>query len=348
MTNLLVLKERLKNFYSKNEVYIIPVVKFFIAFIALLFINGKLGYMSKIDSMVVVLIVALMCSFLPMNMIIIVSAGFVLLHLYTLSIESVAVTAILFLLMFLLYFRFSPKDTMVVLMTPICFFLQIPYIIPITMGLIATPTSVVSVGCGVIVYFLLNHISAGTTTLNTADIEGTTQKFRYVIDGVISNKTMLVTILAFAITIIIVYMIRRKNIDHAWTAGIIAGGITNVIILLIGDLIFDTKISIIGTIIGTVISMGIAKVVEFFLFNVDYSRTELVQFEDDEYYYYVKAVPKITVSTPEKKLKKINPNPQRASKEVGSAVTRTNEQVHPPRYGRTATGRQANPPMITK
>lgn len=33
--------------------------------------------------------------------------------------------------------------------------------------------------------------------------------------------------------------------------------------------------------------------IEFLCFNLDYSRTEKVQFEDDEYYYYVKAVPKV-------------------------------------------------------
>jgi hypothetical protein len=47
-------------------------------------------------------------------------------------------------------------------------------------------------------------------------------------------------------------------------------------------------------------------VLRFFVFNVDYSRTEKVQFEDDEYYYYVKAVPKVTVTRPEKKVKKIS------------------------------------------
>ena len=51
--------------------------------------------------------------------------------------------------------------------------------------------------------------------------------------------------------------------------------------------------------------MAAAFVVQFFRFNLDYSRTEKVQFEDDEYYYYVKAVPKMTVATPEKKVKKI-------------------------------------------
>ena len=48
------------------------------------------------------------------------------------------------------------------------------------------------------------------------------------------------------------------------------------------------------------------KLIEFFRFCVDYSRTEKVQFEDDEYYYYVKAVPKMTVSMSTKTVKRIN------------------------------------------
>lgn len=42
------------------------------------------------------------------------------------------------------------------------------------------------------------------------------------------------------------------------------------------------------------------------MFAVDYSRTEYIQFQDDDYYYYVKAVPKITVSAPDVKVQKIN------------------------------------------
>ena len=35
---------------------------------------------------------------------------------------------------------------------------------------------------------------------------------------------------------------------------------------------------------------------------MDYSRTERLQFEDDEYYYYVKAVPKAFVSGTDKRV----------------------------------------------
>ena len=37
----------------------------------------------------------------------------------------------------------------------------------------------------------------------------------------------------------------------------------------------------------------IAFIYKLFVFSVDYAKTERVQFEDDGYYYYVKAVPKI-------------------------------------------------------
>ena len=58
--------------------------------------------------------------------------------------------------------------------------------------------------------------------------------------------------------------------------------------------------------LGSLLALVVAKVIEFFRFCVDYSRTEKVQFEDDKYYYYVKAVPKMTVSVPTKTVKRIN------------------------------------------
>ena len=58
--------------------------------------------------------------------------------------------------------------------------------------------------------------------------------------------------------------------------------------------------------LGTLGSMVIAGIYNFLIFSVDYSRTEYTQFEDDDYYYYVKAVPKITISTPDVKVQKIN------------------------------------------
>lgn len=318
MTTLLVVKQYVKTFISKYEVYLKPVLKLVLALAALMMINGKIGYMHRLDSVPLVLIIALMCSFMPMNFIIFVAAVFVVLHMYALSLECAAITLVVFLVLFLLYFRFSPKDTLVVLLTPMCFAVGIPYAVPLAMGLIGTPASAISVGCGIVVTCLINHIADSATALSGMDTEDMATKFRFIIDGFLDNKEMVLTIAAFAVTIILVYFIRRMAVDHAWTIAIIAGALADVIILLVGDLMFDTNVSIIGLIIGTVFSVLIAEVVEFSAFHVDYSRTEKVQFEDDEYYYYVKAVPKITVAAPSRTVKKIN-TPKRRPGNAGQS-----------------------------
>lgn len=306
MTTLLIAKQTLMTLYGKYEVYITPILKFLLALISLLIINSRLGYMESIDKLTAVLIVALMCSFMPMNFIVIMAALFTLLHLYSFSLECAAVVGAGFLLMFLLYLRFSPKDTLTVLLLPICFILKIPYVIPIAIGLIGTPASAVSVACGVIAYYMIHYVVMNVSVIASMADEETAAKFKFIIDGLIGNKEMIVTVVAFAVTVILVYIIRRLSVDYAWTIAMAAGAVVNIMILLVGDLMFDTNVALPGVILGTIVSLLLTAALQFFVFNVDYSRTEKVQFEDDEYYYYVKAVPKVTVAKPEKKVKQIN------------------------------------------
>ena len=49
-------------------------------------------------------------------------------------------------------------------------------------------------------------------------------------------------------------------------------------------------------ILATAIAGVLALILEIFCFSLDYKRTRRVQFEDDEYYYYVTAVPKLNAS----------------------------------------------------
>lgn len=306
MTALLELRENLKKIYSRNEAFILPVIKFLLSFIVLSIINGKMGYMTKLDNMAIVLIVSLLCSFLPTGFMAFFAMMFAVLHMYALSIETAAVGLVVFLLLYLLFLRFTAKEALVVVLTPVLCMLKLPYVMPVAMGLIGTPASCVSVGCGVVVYYLLQTVISNAPTINSMGAEEATAKLRLLIDGMLGNKAMLVMIAAFAITVIVVYLIRRMSVDHSWTIAMVAGVMIEVMILLVGDLMYDTNLSIVSALLGAVVTLIACKIIEFFRFCLDYSRTEKVQFEDDEYYYYVKAVPKMTVAAPTNTVKKIN------------------------------------------
>lgn len=306
MTTLLEIKQYIKRFYIKNETYISYVWKFILALISIAIINNRLGYMKSLGNIAIVLMASLLCAILPANAIVFVSALFIVGHLYTLSVESALIALIIFLLMFLLYFRFSPKDTLAVVLTPVFFFLHIPYVMPLAMGLLGTPASIVSVAFGVVISFMLTFFSSNAAVIGTEGVSEASNQFQSVLAGLLGDKGMIVMIVAFSITILLVYVIRRSSIDNCWKIAIASGAICQIICMLVGNLMVETNNSLLGVIVGSVISAGLMLVVEFFAFNLDYSRTEKVQFEDDEYYYYVKAVPKVTVSAPERKVKKIN------------------------------------------
>ena len=78
--------------------------------------------------------------------------------MYALSIEVCLVALLLFVLIYFIYFRFAPRQGMGVLLTPICFRLNIPYVIPVGMGLLEEAYSVFAVICGTVVYFFLDGV----------------------------------------------------------------------------------------------------------------------------------------------------------------------------------------------
>lgn len=310
MTLILEYRDKLKKFYRLNAVVILPILKFMLAFFALNGVNTMMGYMPKLDNIAIVLISSLACSFLPAGCLVLLCTLFSLGHMYALSIEALLISVCVYLLLFLLLLRFAPRDSYVVILTPLLFALKMPYVIPIAVGLLGSPLSAISVACGVLVYYFLNTMVGSASTLSAMGEKEYLDKIRYLIDAIMKNKPALVVAGAFAITVIVVYLLRRLSVEHAWTIAIVAGAMINLVLLLVGDLLYDINLSMGSAIIGSVLAVAVAKVIEFFRFCVDYGRTEWVQFEDDDYYYYVKAVPKMNIAASTKTVKRINTNTQ--------------------------------------
>lgn len=191
-------------------------------------------------------------------------------------------------------------------LTPLCFMMGIPYAIPLLGGLLFGPVAAVPAGCGTVVYYLLKYMNQNSTSLGTEKIESGATKVASLIESLGSNKEMYLCVLAMVLIVLIVYFIRRLSVDHAWELAIGIGCVVNIVVHLTGALLPQVTIKIVPLFLGSILSALIALIVKFFVFSVDYTRTERVQFEDDEYYYYVKAVPKVTVAPAAKTVKKIN------------------------------------------
>lgn len=341
MKSLLKIKEKLKKFVGKNEVFILPVLKFLLTFAALSKINSSIGFMPRLSNGAITLIVALAGSFLPLNLTLVILSIIIIGHVYALSLECAIVVLALFLIMFLLYFRFASKDAVGAILVPLSFVYKVPFVMPVSMGLVGSPASMVSSACGVVVYYVLHYISINAKTFTAVGGEefdaAKLSAFRDLVDSVVNNKEMMVMAVAFAATVLVVYIIRRLSIPYSWSIAIGTGSILCFVIVLIGNSAAHAGISAGAAFGGMIISIILNTILQYFCFDLDYNRTEKVQFEDDEYYYYVKAVPKNTIRLSDNGKKKKKPAERKP--EGAKAVARP--AARRPEAARTAVERES-------
>lgn len=307
MTALFELREKLKNFYGAHEVILRPIIKFLVVFVSLILIKSNIGYMELLNMWFIMLALSVISAFLPWNVVTVILAADIVANIFSVSVELGGLILLISLILFLLFFRFSPKQGALLVFIPLAFFLKIPYAIPVVVGLLWAPYAIIPVVFGTVIYFIIYVVSENTallTRMSNGNISSAS--VNSIINMLSNNNEMVLMIIAFVITILVVYFIKRMSVDNAWTIAIFSGGILEFVIVLVGSLMIKTDTSLVEIIIGSVISIIISFIIHFFVFSVDYSRTEHTQFEDDEYYYYVKAVPKINVTAPEMNVKRIN------------------------------------------
>ena len=199
---------------------------------------------------------------------------------------------------------------------PIAFTLKIPMLIPIVYGLTGGPLCAVPIAFGTIACYMVTYVKAYETTIKGAGDSEMFAQLTAFAQQLFNNKEMWTAIIAFVICLLVVYSVRKLSVDNAWKIAIVSGALVYVIVVVIGRVTMHVDVPYVAVIIGTIVSILLALVLEFFAFAVDYSRTENLQFEDDEYFYYVKAVPKASVATSERSIKKINAEPVREERKA--------------------------------
>lgn len=306
MDNIYVLRGRLEELYGKHSKWFDKIFQFVLAMLTFTVINQNIGFLKSAASPVVALGLSVICTFLPIMVTVVLATVLILAHTMAASIGIFAVTALVFLIMYIFYIRLTPKMALVVLFTPLAFVLKIPFLVPVACALVYAPVSLVAVSCGTVVYYMMEFVKKSATASKGTGGKAVLYEITSYVQKVFLNKEMWIYIVAFIIGFYVIYTIRRQEIDHAWKIGIITGAIANVIVVAVGDIALGVDASYGALIFGNILAVVIGLVLELFLFSVDYARSERLQFEDDEYYYYVKAIPKVSIATPEKTVKKIN------------------------------------------
>lgn len=324
MTALLEFKQRIKNLYGNIEVYLLPFLKFLLALGYYMWLNYTLGYMEVLRSPFVVLILALLCAILPANVIVYVGFALIIGHCYAIGIEIAAFAPVLILFMMIMFLRFGGKDNIIMVFTPMAFYFGVPALLPIGGGLLCDYFACMPAGCGVVLYYFIKFVNEQANVLSaaaTGDTEIIT-RVKMICDGLMNNQEMWLSLIAVVAVLLLVGLIRKRSFDYAWRIAIVAGGVTYIFVMLGGGLFLNAPVNTVELLVGVVIALIIGLIFEFFIFGGDYTRTERLEYSDDEYYYYVKAVPKATVTTSERSIKKITAEPMKEQEKRAAQVVK--------------------------
>lgn len=303
---ILELRARARQIYQKFQLIIDPVMKFIIGFIIFTQINQFIGFDARFSKTIVALGLALLSAFTPSGVMVLLAMLLILAHIYSMSIFLAILVLCIFLILYCLFLRFAAKYGLVVVGIPILTMLHMPYAIPIYLGISASPITILPTVCGVFCYYLLGIIKEAANIQINSNVEDILQLYIDVVNNILKNKQMIALMICYTAIILVVYFIRKLQFEYVFEIAIGSGVLVSIVGALIAILKYRVSESIGLMILMNVLS-GILVLIALYIRRIlDYTAIERVQFEDDDYYYYVKAVPKIEVSVPKRQIQHIN------------------------------------------
>ena len=112
-------------------------------------------------------------------------------------------------------------------------------------------------------------------------------------DEIVKNKNMYIILLTLSVAFFIVFFVSKIKIAYSFEISIGVAVLFSCILGIVGNTVFRSSFSIGWILVGNILSGILSYVIHFSHMILDYGSTQELQFEDEEYYYYVKAVPKL-------------------------------------------------------
>lgn len=315
MTVLLETKELLISVYKKFEKLARPAAKFLLALVVLARLStyldrfgaagGQADLLGRASTSAAISAIA---AFVPGSWFALLLVLLIGARLFFVSMEAALVAFIFLLVLYLMFVRIYPQYAYFAILVPLMFSFKLGYVLPIFAGLFIGPAAILSIGAGVMAYFMAGELP-GMVQIQSAelfDLPGTLlAMYRYAMEAASANVGMILSIVVFALVVVVVYMVSKLQRDLVFYIAIAAGALVNMIGFIVGSIVLKADISIGGALFGSILAALLVAAAQFFRFSLDYQKAEKVQFEDDDYYYYVKAIPKIKVAKAKREIKTI-------------------------------------------
>ena len=303
MATLLIWRGRIRHFFESHYLILRGLIKAIVVTGMMMLLASRFpeGFFS--DKYWIFPVVAVICGLTPDAIVAVVG-----IEVWQIS-NTLAITILLMIAIFFLLFGRKAKEQWYMLLSvPTLSVCHMGFSVPMVAALFAGPSMIPALIMGIILRFCLEGVAEYTATAQRA--LGDTNylaPLQYLVDYLISNRSFVVALIVYTLTFIVIYYLRRANFRHAPQIAILVGAIVLYTLEMISNIIWELELNLILTSVLVIATMAIAYVFQFMHISLDYHGTRRLQFEDDEYYYHVTAIPKYNVAVGDKVITKILP-----------------------------------------
>ena len=300
MTGILKIKNDIRAFLRKQDEIANPIFRFIWSLLVFMSLQKLFHYSDLGSKTEVTILLAVLTALLPDAFMFLAAGILIALHSFSVSLEAGAIFVVLYIIMYCVYIRFFPNYAYAMFIVPLFYVIGIPYAAPIAVALIAGLGGVVPAVMGVVLYFYSQCIEDVSGLLATDDIEKEIEAFQKLSHVLLHNKEMFAAMIIFAITVLVIALLAKFSYPYAIYVAIGAGVVINIFVAILAGYILGQDVPMGTVMVGSIIGILIGFVIRCGQGLLDYQHTERVQFEDDDYFYYVKAVPKFDSEKKEK------------------------------------------------
>ena len=297
------LRNKIRNFIAAHEVGALRIWNAIIVFISVTFLNTSMGYQTALDHWYIALAIALVCAFLPLNAGSVVILVIALIHLFALSVQAAIAGVVIVLFSALICGYFHAHNFYNTIAVPTSFALRTPNLVALGSGLFRGMNEIATVLCGGVITFYLRVIRINASTI--LDQTSSVSVVALIKQQMLTEPLFYFYMATLATVFLICYFMRQINIPYSWMLASGTAVLVGFLIMLIGYTVTGSQGYMPWLVGGSLITFLVGMFFDFFFRDLDFSRLEKLQFEDDDYYYYVTAVPKLKLTKEEKRIKRI-------------------------------------------
>lgn len=283
----------IRRFFRKYDQILLPVFRFIGGILLFLAIRNLFGYSEVMGRGLVIFLMAVLSALLPEGFTFFLMGVVVAVDCFTVSVETGVVFLVFFFLIYCLYVRFFPQYAYAIFLTLICCFFHVPYAAPVLVGLLAGIGGAIPAACAGAMYSFSESVRV-VSRLEASEVEESQLKaVETLADAVLKNKDLYSIALVFAVVVLVIGIIKQLSFPYSSYVAIVCGIAASLLLSLAAGSVFHITPDLANVLAGTLIGGVLAVLICLGKGTLDYQKTEYVQYEDDDYYYYVKAVPKM-------------------------------------------------------